>query len=71
MAKIFPIKPAHPERICWGCNRYCAANDMMCGNGSDRTQHPREISGDDWVTEWGLDRETQLAITSKSDNLEK
>ena len=27
---------------------------MQCGNGSDRTQHPMEIFGDDWDT-WGLD----------------
>lgn len=53
-SKRFPIAPAHPERVCWGCDRYCSANDMRCGNGSDRTQHPAELFGDDWIS-WGLD----------------
>lgn len=53
MAKKFPIHPAHPERTCWGCDRYCARDELACGNGSDRTQHPVEIFGDDWM-EWGL-----------------
>jgi hypothetical protein len=56
MAKIFPIKPANPERICWGCDLYCPANDMRCGNGSDRTQHPSELFGEDWQS-WGHDYE--------------
>ncbi|WP_251278732.1 DUF3079 domain-containing protein, partial [Enterobacter hormaechei] len=25
MAKPIPLHPKHPERICWGCDRYCAA----------------------------------------------
>ncbi len=50
--KKFPKAPAHPERICWGCDLYCPANDMRCGNGSDRTQHPAELFGDD-CEEWG------------------
>jgi hypothetical protein len=29
---------------------------MACGNGSDRTQHPIEIFGKDWMS-WGLDGE--------------
>jgi hypothetical protein len=52
--KKFPIHPARPELICWGCDRYCAANDMMCGNGSDRTQHPYELFGEDWHS-WGVE----------------
>lgn len=55
MAKKFPIKPLHPERVCWGCDRYCAANSLMCGNGSERTQHPIELFGDDDWMEFGLD----------------
>ncbi|MFO1218028.1 MAG: DUF3079 domain-containing protein [Burkholderiaceae bacterium] len=51
MAKKFPLHPKHPERVCWGCDRYCPAGDMACGNGSDRTQHPVELLGDDWA-EW-------------------
>jgi Protein of unknown function (DUF3079) len=48
MAKPFPICPANPERSCWGCDLYCAADDMASGNGSDRTQHPEELFGQDW-----------------------
>ncbi len=54
MAKIFPIHPKNPERICWGCDKYCPVGSLACGNGSDRTQHPVELFGDDWA-EWGLD----------------
>ena len=43
-----PLDPAHPERVCWGCDRYCAWNDLACGNGSDRAQHPKEIFGPGW-----------------------
>jgi hypothetical protein len=43
--------PRHPERICWGCNKYCPAGALACGNGSIRTQHPCELFGDDWL-EW-------------------
>ncbi|MDN0074555.1 DUF3079 domain-containing protein [Crenobacter sp. SG2303] len=46
--KKFPILPSHPERICWGCDQYCAANALRCGNGSERTPHPAELFGDDW-----------------------
>lgn len=52
--KKHPTHPAHPERICWGCNRYCAGNDLACGNGTERTPHPVEIFGDDWL-DWALD----------------
>ena len=44
-----PERPAHPERICWGCDLYCAANDLRCGNGKERTQHPVETFGPDWM----------------------
>ncbi len=49
MAKKFPQQPAHPERNCWGCDRYCAADAMLCGNGSERTQHPIELFGVEWT----------------------
>lgn len=57
MAKVFPLHPQHPERVCWGCDHYCPANDMRCGNGQSRTQHPAELLGDDWYEQgdWGLD----------------
>jgi len=45
-----PLHPAHPERTCWGCDRYCPATDLACGNGTVRTQHPQELFGDDWLT---------------------
>ncbi|CAD5200346.1 DUF3079 domain-containing protein [Pseudomonas sp. FEN] len=56
MAKPFPINPKHPERICWGCDRYCPTNALACGNGSDRTMHPAEMLGDDWYLhgDWGI-----------------
>lgn len=54
MSKKFPANPPNPERICWGCDKYCPADSMACGNGSDRTQHPVEIFGKDWMS-WGLD----------------
>lgn len=54
MTKRFPTHPARPERVCWGCDRYCAADAMNCGNGAERTQHPIELFGADWA-QWGLD----------------
>jgi len=59
MAKKFPMYPKHPERVCWGCDRYCATDAMSCGNGSDRTMHPIELLGDDWasVGDWGFEKE--------------
>jgi hypothetical protein len=41
--------PAHPDRICWGCPKYCPADDLACGNGTIRTPHPCELFGDDWL----------------------
>ena len=51
-----PLHPKHPERICWGCDKLCPADDLRCGNGSDRAQHPVELFGDDWY-EWANERE--------------
>ena len=42
-----PARPAHPERTCWGCDKYCPADDLACGNGTIRTLHPCELFGDD------------------------
>jgi hypothetical protein len=52
----FPLHPRFPERICWGCDKYCPADALGCGNGSDRTQHPSELLGDDWYLwgDWGI-----------------
>jgi hypothetical protein len=54
MTKKFPIHPARPDRVCWGCDRYCPADALMCGNGTIATPHPSELFGDDWL-QWGLD----------------
>lgn len=51
-AKI-PLNPKRPERVCWGCDKYCSADDLRCGNGTIRTQHPVELFGEDWI-EWEL-----------------
>ena len=46
-----PLRPAHPERTCWGCDKYCPADSLACGNGTIRTLHPCELFGEDWL-EW-------------------
>ncbi|CAM2164051.1 DUF3079 domain-containing protein [Paraburkholderia sacchari] len=70
MAKKIPLYPKHPERICWGCDRYCPASSLSCGNGSSRTQHPIELLGDDWLDygDWGFEAsdEDVSATTSAS-----
>jgi len=55
MTKKFPIHPTNAERICWGCDKFCATNDMACSN--ERSPHPSELFGEDWLA-WG---EKQLA----------
>lgn len=57
MAKKFPLNPPHPERICWGCDRYCPATSLGCGNGADRTMHPAEMLGEDWYLygDWDIE----------------
>ncbi len=59
MAKVFPLHPSHPERICWGCDLYCPARSLACGNGADRTMHPAEMLGEDWYLhgDWGISAE--------------
>jgi len=52
MAKV-PLHPQHPERVCWGCDKYCPADKLCCGNGSVRTQHPVELFGEDWL-DWAI-----------------
>ncbi len=49
-----PLNPKHPERVCWGCDKYCSADSLDCGNGTIRTQHPVELFGEDWF-EWTHD----------------
>ncbi len=47
--KRLPLHPKRPERVCWGCDQYCSSADLGCGNGTERTPHPSEIFGDDWL----------------------
>ncbi|MEO7273334.1 MAG: DUF3079 domain-containing protein [Vicinamibacterales bacterium] len=54
------LSPRHPERICWGCDRYCRADDLACGNGPIRTAHSCELFGDDWL-EWSTERDKASA----------
>lgn len=63
----FPLHPKNPERICWGCDKYCPADDLACGNGTIRTLHPIELFGEDWL-EWSQSR---LAPAPTDDPLER
>jgi hypothetical protein len=47
--KKVPLHPKQPERVCWGCEKYCAADALRCGNGTIRTPHPIELFGEDWL----------------------
>ena len=49
MASRLPLAPPQPERICWGCDRYCPAEQLACGNGTIRAPHPAELFGPDWL----------------------
>lgn len=62
MSKV-PMKPKNPERVCWGCDKYCPADDLACGNGTIRTAHPVELFGDEWL-EW---RSRRNGTTSSPD----
>jgi hypothetical protein len=44
-----PLHPKHPERTCWGCDLYCPADELRCGNGTIRTPHPIELLGESWL----------------------
>jgi hypothetical protein len=61
-----PLRPKNPERVCWGCDRYCPADDLACGNGTIRTPHPCELFGDDWL-EWSLDNRTKASSPATPD----
>ena len=60
MTKKIPLHPKRHENICWGCEKYCPANAMRCGNGSERTPHPVELFGEDWL-DWALDAPEQVS----------
>lgn len=59
MARIIPT-PRNPDRVCWGCEKHCPADDLACGNGTIRTPHPIELFGDDWL-EWERESEERSA----------
>ncbi|WP_133703238.1 DUF3079 domain-containing protein [Roseateles toxinivorans] len=63
MVKKFPLHPSHPERICWGCDRYCPADQMVCGNGSVATLHPAELFGEDWMS-WGREGDASAPVAA-------
>lgn len=67
MAKI-ALHPKHPEKICWGCDKYCPADSLACGNGTIRTPHPAELFGEDWL-EWGQEREQRGPEGTESSQL--
>jgi len=60
------VRPAHPERICWGCPKYCSAEDLACGNGTIRTPHPLELFGEDWLA-WETERINPRAPADRPD----
>ena len=49
LPRRFPQAPAHPERLCWGCDQLCAHDQLRCGNDTVRTPHPFELWGPQWV----------------------
>ena len=53
---VLPLNPSNPERVCWGCDKYCPADRLACANGTVRTQHPAELFGPDWL-EWLAEKE--------------
>ena len=59
-----PLHPRHPERTCWGCDKYCSADDLACGNGTIRAMHPIELFGDDWL-EWEASRAADSRVSNK------
>jgi Protein of unknown function (DUF3079) len=61
-----PLNPKHPERTCWGCNIYCPADDLRCGNGTIRALHPIELFGAGWLEAEPADcRRSVIAISQR------
>ena len=54
MSKV-ALLPKYPDRICWGCPRYCSVSHLACRE--TRVPHPRELFGDDWFE---LEQEPEL-----------
>ena len=53
------LHPKHPERICWGCDRYCPIDDPDCDNSAIRAAHLAELFGDDWL-DWAERRSNKV-----------
>ena len=60
------LQPRHPERICWGCDNYCGADELACGNGTIRTPHPLELFGEDWA-EWSGALDVAVRLKADTD----
>ena len=58
------LHPKYPERVCWGCDRLCPAENLYCGNGTIRAPHPVELFGQDWLEWIGHREKTTLARMS-------
>lgn len=58
-----PLHPKNPESICWGCDKYCPADSLACGNGTIRTLHPSELFGEDWL-DWIAEKDAAAANPS-------
>jgi Protein of unknown function (DUF3079) len=59
------LHPKYPERVCWGCDRLCPAENLYCGNGTIRAPHPVELFGQDWLEWIGHREKTTLARMSE------
>ncbi|MBY0493412.1 MAG: DUF3079 domain-containing protein [Cyanobacteria bacterium] len=57
------LHPKHPERICWGCDRYCPIHDLACGNDTIRAAHLVELFGEDWF-DWAERRPSNSRLQS-------
>jgi hypothetical protein len=55
---VSSIFPKHPERICWGCEKLCPANHLMCRE--TRVAHPVELYGDDWWQDSNADSKSDM-----------
>jgi hypothetical protein len=60
-------RPAHPERVCWGCDRYCPADNLACGRDTVRTPHPIELFGEDWQ-EFSQSSATEAGASPQADD---
>jgi metal-sulfur cluster biosynthetic enzyme len=65
----YPAHPPHPERVCWGCDQCCPAEDPACGRDTVRTPHPVELFGDDWQ-HWAEDSGDTVDDTTRAQVVE-